>query len=61
MTRKIVILLLALFVMSGLFAAYEVGDIVDDFSWTDSNGEDHSISELVNDERAILIFWGGAG
>ena len=44
-----------------LFAAYEVGDVVDDFSWTDNTGTSHSIYELVNTEKAVLFFWGGDG
>jgi len=42
-----------------LTRAYEVGDVIDqDYAWTDSNGEDHSIHELTANGRAVVIFWG---
>jgi len=42
-----------------LSRAYQVGDVVDqDYAWTDSNGENHSIHELTADGKAVVIFWG---
>lgn len=39
-------------------SAYNIGDTVADFSWTDNNGEYHSVHELVDSGRVILFFWG---
>ncbi len=59
--RKFLILafLCLLVVSSQLFAVWQVGEpITDDYSWTDSNGEDHSIHELTEAGKAVVIFWG---
>jgi len=46
-------------VETDLSRAYEVGDVIDqDYSWTDSNGENHSIHELTANGKAVVIFWG---
>ena len=58
MKKQIFIFVLLLLTMS-LFAVWQVGEpITDDYSWTDSNGEYHSIHELTAAGKAILIFWG---
>jgi len=45
-----------------LSAVWEVGhQIGQDYSWTDNNGEEHSIYELVDSGKAIIIFWGDSG
>ena len=59
---KKVLLVFFLVVLSvSVFAQYQVGDIVDDVSWTDSNGENHSIYELTASGKAVVFFWGSAG
>lgn len=55
---------LALFLMAALTTLFgwSVGEpIGQDYSWTDSNGEQHSIYELVDDGKAVVLFWGGFG
>ncbi len=42
MKRNLVFFIFVILGMS-LFAQWQVGDIVDDYSWTDSNDEYHSI------------------
>ena len=59
--RKIAIVVLLLLLVGSVFAVYQVGDIVDDISWTDSNGENHSIYELTDSGKAIVFFWGTSG
>jgi hypothetical protein len=60
MKKSILLLLLTVFTIS-LFA-YSVGDVVsDDFSWTDNNGEAHSVHQLINSGKAIVFFWGNSG
>jgi len=61
MKKTLFVFALVLLTMS-LFAAWQVGEpITDDYSWTDSNGEDHSIHELTAAGKAIIMFWGGYG
>lgn len=56
------ILLVALLVISlSLFGAYNVGDTVDNYSWTDDTGESHDIYELTAQGVAVVLFWGGTG
>ena len=58
MKKQIIIFVLLLLTMS-LFAVWQIGEpITDDYSWTDSNGEDHSIHELTEACKAVVIFWG---
>lgn len=60
--RKVLIFVLFLVAMISLNAQYEVGDIIDqDYSWTDSNGEYHSIFELTGSGKVVVLFWGGYG
>ena len=57
--RKFLIFGIVLVAMISLNAVFEVGDIVtEDLSWTDSNSEDHSIFELTESGRAVVIFFG---
>lgn len=60
--KKLIVLLFVFVLSVSAFAVWEVGDIVtDDYSWTDNNGEDHSIHELTAAGKAVLLFWGGTG
>ena len=57
--KKITLLFVLLVVSFTLFAVWQIGEpITDDYSWTDNNGEYHSIHELTAAGKAILIFWG---
>jgi len=59
--KKIGIFVFLLLLTSSAFAVYQVGDVVDNFSWTDSNSETHSIYDLIDAEKAVVFFWGGTG
>ncbi len=60
--RKLMFFALFLVALISLNAVYEVGDIVDqDYSWTDSNGEYHTLFELTEAGKAVILFWGGYG
>lgn len=60
--KKLLILLFVLVLSVSAFAVWEVGDIVeDDYSWTDSNGETHSVHDLTEAGKVVLMFWGGTG
>lgn len=59
--KKIALIAMLMLSASLLFAQYQVGDIVDNISWTDSNGEDHSIYDLTASGKAVVFFWGGTG
>lgn len=50
-----------IFIIVNLFAVYEVGDVVDDYSWTDDSGEYHSVHELVASGKVVVMDWGGYG
>jgi hypothetical protein len=56
--KNLSLFVIILTMISSLCFSYEVGDTVDDLSWTDSNNEDHSIYELTAQEKVILFFWG---
>ena len=57
--RKLLVLFIVLILAVSLSAVFEVGDIVtEDLSWTDSNGEYHSIFELTESGKAVVIFFG---
>ena len=56
------VLIFGLLIMSvKLFGAYNVGDIVDNYSWTDNTGDNHDIYELTDQGVAIVLFWGYPG
>ena len=61
MKKQLFVIVLLLLTIS-LFAVWNVGEpITDDYSWTDSNGEYHSIHELTEAGKAIIMFWGTTG
>ena len=56
------ILILSILIISVLlFGAYDVGDIVDNYYWTDNTGADHDSYELTSQGVAIVFFWGFPG
>lgn len=56
--RKILFVLLIALSYVALFS-WSVGDVIsEDYSWTDNNGEEHSIHELTESGKAVVIFWG---
>ena len=58
--RKII--LLTLLIMATLsFGVYEVGEICENISWTDSDGLSTSIYEQTEAGNAVFIFWGSDG
>ncbi|MBS3741902.1 MAG: hypothetical protein KGY75_09875 [Candidatus Cloacimonetes bacterium] len=59
--KKIIALLVLMIISTSLFAAYQVGDVVDDFTWTDNTSTTHSIYDLIDSEKIVLFFWGGPG
>jgi len=59
--KKIISLLVLIIVSTSLFAAYQVGDVVTNFSWTDNTSTTHSIYDLIDSEKIVLFFWGGPG
>jgi len=60
MKKNRILLFLCLLVITPLlFAAYNVGDVVANYFWTDNLGDDHDIYELTAQGTAIVLFWGG--
>jgi len=59
--KKIIALLVLMIISTSLFAAYQIGDVVDDFTWTDNTSTTHSIYDLIDSEKIVLFFWGGPG
>ena len=58
--KKLIIAVLFVVLLVPLFADWVVGEIITtDYSWTDSNGEQHSIHELTASGKAVFIYWGG--
>ena len=57
--KKIAVLIFLMILSSTVFAAYQVGDVVSNFSWTDNTGTSHNIYDLIDAEKAIVFFWGG--
>lgn len=55
---KSLIILSLLIMTSSMFGAFNVGDIVDNYSWTDNTGTDHDIYELTEQGVAVALFWG---
>ena len=61
MKKQLFVIVLLLLTIS-LFAVWTVGEpITDDYSWVDNSGETHSIHELTDSGKAIIMFWGGYG
>lgn len=52
------ILMLFFLIITATLFSYNVGDTVGDLSWTDSNGENHSIHEVIDSGKVIVFFWG---
>ncbi|MCF7912260.1 MAG: hypothetical protein K9M99_07015 [Candidatus Cloacimonetes bacterium] len=52
------ILTIGVLLFISFLSAYSIGDTVGDHSWTDNNGEYHSVHELVDSGRVIVFFWG---
>ncbi len=59
--KKILVVFFLVILSVSVFAQYQVGDIVNDVSWIDSNGENHSIYELTASGKAVVFFWGSSG
>ena len=60
--KKLLVLFIILILSVSAFAVWEVGGVIeDDYNWTDNSGEDHSIHELTEAGKAVVIFWGGYG
>jgi len=57
--KKSVLLVVLLILATSLSAVYNVGDIVDNYFWTDNTGTAHDIYELTSQGVAIVMFWGG--
>ncbi len=57
--KKLIVTIVMLLVASSLFGVYQVGEVVDDYSWIDNTGAPHSIYELTDQGTAIVFFWGG--
>ncbi|MDA3814325.1 MAG: hypothetical protein PF570_08740 [Candidatus Cloacimonetes bacterium] len=57
--KKSILLLVLLVLTMSLFGVYNVGDIVDNYTWTDNTGAAHDIYELTAQGVAIVFFWGG--
>jgi len=58
MKKKLLVSALLLLTIS-VFAIWQVDwPVTDNYSWTDSNGEEHSIHELTAAGKAVVIFWG---
>lgn len=59
--KKALLILVFAWMCSMLFGTFVVGDIVDDFSWTDNTGATQSVYGLTAAGKAVVIFWGGTG
>ena len=59
--KKSILLMVLLVLTMSLFGSYNVGDIVDNYFWTDNTGTDHDIFELTAQGVVIVFFWGGTG
>lgn len=57
--RKSSLLVVLLTISLTLFGVYNVGDIVDNYFWTDNTGENHDIYELTSQGVVVVLFWGG--
>ena len=57
--KKNILLIVLLAISLTLFGVYNVGDIVDNYSWTDNTGESHDIYELTAQGVSVVLFWGG--
>lgn len=63
-TIKTVFALLILTAVSAVFAGYEQWDLVEDFSWQDSDGGapvQRSLHDLIDQGKVVLLTWGYNG
>ena len=56
--KRIVGVLFALALTVSTFAAYNIGDVCDNISWTDNNGLSTSIYDQVDQGNAVMLFFG---
>ena len=57
--KKHIFIFVILALTISLLAVWNVGEPVsDDYTWVDSNHETHSIHELTEAGKAVVIFWG---
>jgi len=56
--KKSLLLLSSMILVTSAFGVFEVGDTVDNYSWTDNTGIDHNIYELTEQGVAVVLFWG---
>ncbi|PID27917.1 MAG: hypothetical protein CSB55_06970 [Candidatus Cloacimonadota bacterium] len=63
--KRVLMFIMAILLTCGLFAAYDVGDIVDDitFDYQIPGGESGttSIYEQIDAGKPVMIFFGGTG
>ncbi len=60
--KKLIIVLVILLLTMSLFAVWTIGEpITNDYSWVDDSGETHSIHELTESGKAVIMFWGTTG
>lgn len=63
MLKKLLLVIVVLIPIL-LCAVYQVGDVVSDFSWLESDGGtpvQRSLYELIDQEKVVLIFFGSSG
>jgi len=53
------ILLFLLLLCIGL-SAYNIGSPVGNHTWTDSNGQFHSIHDLIDSGKVVVFYWGNS-
>jgi len=56
--NKSFLLLSLLIMVTSVFGVFEIGDTVDNYSWTDNTGTDHNIYELTEQGVTVVLFWG---
>ncbi len=56
--KKIIGIIFVLMMTISSFAAYNVGDVCIDLSWTTEDGETTSIYEQVDNGKSVMIFFG---
>jgi hypothetical protein len=59
--KNLTLTFLVLLACSLLSAVYQIGDVVDDLSWTDDSGEEKSLYELTGQGKVVVMDWGGYG
>jgi len=59
--RSFIIIVFFLLLVNLVHGQYQVGDVVDNMSWTDNTGEYHSIYELNASGKVVVLFWGSYG